>query len=253
MSASKNSHHLVYGIHAVEALLSRSSGRVEALICQSGKQNPRVLKLIAQAKELGIPYEETDRESLDRLTGGNHQGVVARSGARQEWSEKDLSSLLHDADQPLILILDGVTDPHNLGACLRSAEAAGVSLVIAPKNKSAPLNDVVSKVSCGASETLPLVYVTNLARTMRWLQDQGVWLTGTAVDAGQSLYSADLSGARALVMGSEGKGIRRLTREHCDELVYIPMAGSMSSLNVSVATGVCLFEALRQRSAKING
>ena len=151
-------------------------------------------------------------------------------------------------EPPFLLILDSVTDPHNLGACLRSADAAGVQAVIAAKDKSAPLNSTARKVACGAAETVPFITVTNLARTMRELQDRGVWLIGAAGEASSNIYTTDLVGPVAIVMGAEGKGLRRLTREHCDSLVHIPMAGTVSSLNVSVATGICLFEALRQRT-----
>lgn len=150
---------------------------------------------------------------------------------------------------PLLLILDGVTDPHNLGACLRNADAAGVAAVIVPKDKSAPMTATVSKVACGAAETVPLVRVTNLARTMRHLQEQGIWIVGTAGEATHDIYQAKLTGSLAIVMGAEGDGMRRLTRETCDDLIKIPMAGAVSSLNVSVASGICLFEAVRQRLA----
>jgi len=151
---------------------------------------------------------------------------------------------------PLFLVLDGVTDPHNLGACLRTADAAGVAAVIAPKDKSAPLNATVAKVACGAAEVVPYIQVTNLARTLQLLKQHGIWITGTAGEADQSVYQADLTGPQAIVMGAEGKGMRRLTREQCDQLVNIPMAGEVSSLNVSVATGVCLFEVVRQQLNK---
>ncbi len=151
---------------------------------------------------------------------------------------------------PLILVLDGVTDPHNLGACLRTADAAGATAVIVPKDKSATLTPVVRKVACGAAEVIPLVAVTNLARTLEKLQQRGLWVVGTAGEAEQEIYQQDLTGPLVMIMGAEGKGMRRLTREHCDFLVKLPMAGSVSSLNVSVATGVCLFEAVRQRQAK---
>jgi len=158
-----------------------------------------------------------------------------------------LARWLDEGQIPFLLILDGVTDPHNLGACLRSAEAAGVQCVIVPKDNAATLNPTTIKVACGAADTLPLVRVTNLARTMQWLQEQGVWIAGAAGEAEQHHYQLDLKGPLAIAMGSEGSGLRRLTREHCDYLMRIPMMGSVSSLNVSVATGVCLFEALRQR------
>jgi 23S rRNA (guanosine2251-2'-O)-methyltransferase len=162
-------------------------------------------------------------------------------------TENDLDALLDKTDSPFLLILDGVTDPHNLGACLRNADAAGVHGVIVPKDNSVGLTPTVSKVACGAAETVPLFQVTNLARTMKRLQERGVWIAGTAGEADSTLFQADLKGALAIAMGAEGKGLRRLSRESCDTLISIPMAGSVSSLNVSVATGICLFEAVRQR------
>jgi 23S rRNA (guanosine2251-2'-O)-methyltransferase len=186
---------------------------------------------------------------MDRRFPGVHQGVAAlyRNPVAAK-SEKELGVLLDSLDRaPLLLVLDGITDPHNLGACLRSADAAGVDAVIIPKDKSATLNATVHKVASGAAETVPLFAVSNLARCLESLQRRGIWLVGTADETGKSLFDQDLTGALALVMGSEGRGLRRLTRERCDYLVAIPMAGKLSSLNVSVATGVCLFEALRQR------
>jgi 23S rRNA (guanosine2251-2'-O)-methyltransferase len=157
--------------------------------------------------------------------------------------------LIERADKPLLLVLDGVTDPHNLGACLRSADAAGVTAVIVPKDNAASITPVVRKVACGAAEVVPFIQVTNLARTLKQLQDARVWIVGTTGEADESLYQQDLKGPIAIVMGAEGAGMRRLTKEHCDFLVKLPMAGSVSSLNVSVATGICLFEAVRQRQA----
>ncbi|PUV48591.1 23S rRNA (guanosine(2251)-2'-O)-methyltransferase RlmB, partial [Cronobacter sakazakii] len=177
-----------------------------------------------------------------------HQGIVARVKPGRQYGENDLPDLLAAHAQPFLLILDGVTDPHNLGACLRSADAAGVHAVIVPKDRSAQLNATAKKVACGAAESVPLIRVTNLARTMRLLQEENVWIVGTAGEADHTLYQSKMTGPLALVMGAEGEGMRRLTREHCDELISIPMAGSVSSLNVSVATGICLFEAVRQRS-----
>lgn len=165
----------------------------------------------------------------------------------RQYQENDLPDLIAALDNPFFLILDGVTDPHNLGACLRSADAAGVHAVIVPKDRSAQLNATAKKVACGAAENVPLIRVTNLARTMRMLQEENIWIVGTAGEADHTLYQSKMTGRLALVMGAEGEGMRRLTREHCDELISIPMAGSVSSLNVSVATGICLFEAVRQR------
>ncbi|MCY1219179.1 23S rRNA (guanosine-2'-O-)-methyltransferase RlmB [compost metagenome] len=191
---------------------------------------------------------QKDRHELDEWAEGVHQGVVAEVSPSQVWGENLLDELLERTPgAPLLLALDGVTDPHNLGACLRTADAAGVLAVIVPKDKSATLNATVRKVACGAAEVMPLVAVTNLSRTLEKLQKKGLWVVGTAGEAEQEVYEQDMTGPIVLVMGAEGKGMRRLTREHCDYLVKLPMAGSVSSLNVSVATGVCLFEAVRQR------
>lgn len=242
----------IFGLHAVSSLLKRNPARVRRVLIQQGSRNARVQALLERAAAVGIEVSDAERQTLDRLCdGGRHQGVVAECEPLKALSEKGLDSLLESSDEksPLLLILDGVTDPHNLGACLRTADAAGVLAVIAPRDKSAPLNATVAKVACGAAEVVPYVQVTNLARTLKLLQLRGIWITGTAGEAEQSLYQVDLTGPRALVMGAEGKGMRRLTREHCDQLVNIPMAGEVSSLNVSVATGVCLFEIVRQRAA----
>jgi len=240
----------VYGIHAVSSLLSHHGDSVEQLYVQAGRQDRRIQGLIDQAARFGVKAQQVTRQFLDEQCPGVHQGVLALgrpiSGEKQE---QDLFVLLDGLDhQPFLLVLDGVTDPHNLGACLRSAEAAGVDAVIAPKDKSVQLNPTVRKVACGAAEIVPFIAVTNLARTLQDLQQRGIWIFGAAGEADQSLYQADLKGSLAIVMGSEGKGLRRLTREHCDTLISIPMAGEVSSLNVSVSTGICLFEAVRQRS-----
>lgn len=238
----------VYGIHAVQALLQQE-GRVLRLQVQKGRNDERLEQLLELAKLKRIPVEAVARKDLDEANEGRHQGVVATVSPARTLNERDLDILLDQLDvPPLLLILDGVTDPHNLGACLRSADAAGVHAVILPKDKSASLNATVRKVACGAADVIPVIQVTNLARTMREVQERGVWIYGTAGEAEQSIYETKITGPAALVMGAEGKGMRRLTREHCDELVKLPMAGSVSSLNVSVATGVCLFEIVRQRS-----
>lgn len=240
--------HWVFGIHAVDALLQRQPNRIEELWLQQGRNDQRMQSIQQHAEQLGISCKWVSREELDKEAEGRHQGVLALAKPAQTLRDRDLTQLLDSLDHPpLLLILDGVTDPHNLGACLRTADAAGVDAVIAPKDNSAPLNATVRKVACGAAEAQPYIQVTNLARTMKELQQRGIWITGTAGEAEGSVYQADLSGPVALVMGAEGKGMRRLTRENCDYLVNLPMAGSVSSLNVSVATGVCLFEAVRQR------
>jgi len=239
----------VYGIHAVSSLLNHQADSVERLLVLAGRKDKRLQSLLDKAASKGISVSECSRQQLDQQCPHTHQGIVAFSRASsRELHEQDLDALLENLDgPPFLLILDGVTDPHNLGACLRSAEAAGVSAVIVPKDNAVQLNATVRKVACGAAEIVPFVSVTNLARTLEALKARGIWLFGAAGEAPQSLYQADLKGPVAIVMGSEGKGLRRLTREHCDTLISIPMAGEVSSLNVSVSTGICLFEAVRQR------
>ena len=250
----------LYGIHAVDSLLRRNPGSVSRLWVQSGREDKRVAALLELARNQGVAVEREARRVLDDMVDGRHQGVVAEvrdvDAARGSadgsnlWQEKQLLQALEAKEGPaLILVLDGVTDPHNLGACLRSAAAAGVDAVVVPKGRSADLNAAARKVACGAAESVPFVRVTNLSRTLKALQALGVWLYGAAGEAEKSLYDSDLTGSVALIMGGEGGGLRRLSREQCDFLVRLPMAGSVSSLNVSVATGICLFEAVRQRGS----
>ena len=226
---------LLFGFHSVEAALERGSGRVECLRVASESRNPRAEKLADRARKQGVRVVSEPRAALDRRSGGErHQDVIAEFVPDNLWGEQDLDRLLDAVDgPPLLLVLDGVQDPHNLGACLRSADAAGVGLVILPKDRSAGLTPVARRAAAGAAEVLPIVFVTNLARVL----------------ADQSIYEADLNGPLGLVMGAEGKGMRRLTGELCDFHLRIPMQGTVDSLNVSVATAVCLFEAVRQRSA----
>ena len=241
----------IYGVHAVEALLRHHPKRVKQVWLAEGRSEPRVQALVELANQNKVAIGQAERREMDVWVEGVHQGVVADVSPSQVWGEAMLDELLDRTEgAPLLLVLDGVTDPHNLGACLRSADAAGALAVIVPKDKSATLTPVVRKVACGAAEVIPLVAVTNLARTLEKLQQRGLWVVGTAGEAEVSIYDQDLTGPTILIMGAEGKGMRRLTREHCDYLVPLPMAGSVSSLNVSVATGVCLFEAQRQRGAK---
>jgi 23S rRNA (guanosine2251-2'-O)-methyltransferase len=244
------SEDFIFGWHTVEAVLKQEPGRLQQVWIQTGRQDKRVQSVTESLDSLGVVWQIVHRKELDKRVSGVHQGVVAQVAESREWPEDDLLQVLAGQDAPIfLLILDGVTDPHNLGACLRTADAVGVQAVIVPKDKSASLSPTVRKVACGAAETVPLVRVTNLARFMRGLRDDGGWLIGTAGEAGSTLYQADFKGPVALVMGAEGKGLRRLTREHCDLLINIPMQGHVASLNVSVATGVCLYEALRQRLA----
>lgn len=238
----------MFGWHAVEAVLKREPERLQQVWIQTGRQDKRVKGITDALDGLGVRWKVVHRKELDERVAGVHQGIVASVSESREWTEDDLLAQLSGSDQsPFLLVLDGVTDPHNLGACMRTADAVGIQAVIVPKDKSASLTPVARKVACGAAETVPFVRVTNLARFLRVLKDQGVWLIGTAGEANATLYQADFTGPVALVMGAEGKGMRRLTREHCDQLINIPMQGHVDSLNVSVATGVCLYEALRQR------
>lgn len=249
-SRPKDKGQWVVGIHAVRTVFKHGAERVLELVLESGRQDRRLRTLLDEARALGVPLREADRQTLDRLSqGANHQGVMVRAAAPSALGEAELDELLAAlSGPPLLLVLDGVTDPHNLGACLRTADATGVNVVIAPRDKSAGLTPVACKVASGAAETVPFVQVTNLARTLRHLQQTfGVFFVGTSGDAERSLYDVDLLGPLGLIMGAEGSGMRRLTREHCDLLVSLPMQGSVESLNVSVATGVCLYEAVRQR------
>lgn len=239
-----------YGVHAVEALLAVSPERILDVQALESREDARLNALLRQVRQAGVSIAWRDRAALDKLVdGARHQGIVVRLKPRAPGHEGDLAALLDTlAVPPFLLILDGVTDPHNLGACLRTAEAAGVHAVIAPKDKASGLTATARKVACGAAEWVPFFQVTNLARTLRDLQERGVWLVGTQLDPqAKPFYDLDLRGSLALVMGAEGSGLRRLTAEHCDHLAYVPMAGVTESLNVSVATGVVLFEAVRQR------
>ncbi|QJD70347.1 23S rRNA (guanosine(2251)-2'-O)-methyltransferase RlmB [Marinobacterium sp. LSUCC0821] len=239
---------MVFGIHAVTTLLSRDPERVKKLFVVQGRLDQKIESILDLAAGQGISVERVNKNRLDDRVQGVHQGVVAEVKPMPQLGDKELDNLLDQiSGTPLLLVLDGVTDPHNLGACLRTADAAGVHAVIAPRDKSAPLNATASKVACGAAEAIPYFQVTNLSRTLTQLQERGIWIVGTAGEADATIYQSDLKGPLALVMGAEGKGMRRLTRENCDLLINIPMAGEVSSLNVSVATGVTLFEIVRQR------
>jgi 23S rRNA (guanosine2251-2'-O)-methyltransferase len=243
-------HDLLIGIHAVEAALQYDASHIVELYIESGAHNARVKELSDRARELGIKPHARDRAALDRMTGGaRHQGVVARYDAPAPLAESELPKLVEKAGSgALFLVLDGVTDPHNLGACLRSAEAADVTAVIVPKDRAVGITPTVRRASAGAADRVPFVAATNLSRALKSLKDAGVWLAGLVGDVDASIYSIDLKGPIALVLGSEGEGMRRLTREACDFLARIPMRGGVESLNVSVATGIVLFEALRQRA-----
>ena len=242
---------LLFGIHSIEAALTHDPNNILELYFESDSQNARIKELSDRARDLGLKPHARPREALDRMTGGaRHQGAVARYRAPPPRSEGDLAPLIEQAGRDaLLLVLDGITDPHNLGACLRSAEAAGVTAVIVPKDKAAGITPTVRRASSGAADRVAFFAVTNLARTLKAIKQQGVWLVGLDSESKQDLYSIDFKGPIAIVMGSEGEGMRRLTSESCDFLARIPMRGDVESLNVSVATGVVLFEALRQRAS----
>ncbi|NRA84889.1 MAG: 23S rRNA (guanosine(2251)-2'-O)-methyltransferase RlmB [Gammaproteobacteria bacterium] len=244
-------HDLLFGLHSVEAVLVNEPERILEIFVLKGREDQRMTKVIGVARRNGISIAFVGKKTMDeKANGESHQGIIANARTAKVKTEAELDQIIAENKHPFLLILDGVTDPHNLGACIRSADAAGVHAVIVPKDKSASLTPVVRKVACGAAETMPLIQVTNLARTMREIQQQGVWIIGTAGEATSELFDTKIEGSVALVMGAEGKGMRRLTREHCDELVSLPMSGSVSSLNVSVTTGICLFEVVRQRGLK---
>ncbi|MFN2308568.1 MAG: 23S rRNA (guanosine(2251)-2'-O)-methyltransferase RlmB [Gammaproteobacteria bacterium] len=245
----------VYGLHAVRALLRQGDAVIRRAWVQAGRDDPRLMEVISELSDRGVAVEPVARRELDRLLdGARHQGVLLEVEAAAVGDEHTLEAFLAGLVKPaLLLVLDGVTDPHNLGACLRTADAAGVQAVILPKDRSVGITPVVRKVACGAAESLPLFQVTNLARSLRLLQDAGIWIFGAAGEAEQSLYEVDLTGSVAVVLGAEGGGLRRLTREHCDVLVKIPMAGLVESLNVSVAAGVLLYEVVRQRQGLARG
>ena len=242
---------LLIGIHAVAAALKSAPPSVRRLVVAGECRNARVLELRQQAEALGVQVELQPRAMLDRRSRGErHQDILAEFAAKNLWTERDLDRLLAAITRPpLILVLDCIQDPHNLGACLRTAEAAGVDLVILSRDRSASLSPVVRRAASGAAEVVNIVTVANLARVLRKLKDAGVWLVAAAGEAEQELYAADLSGPLALVMGGEGQGLRRLTAELCDYHVRIPMYGTVSSLNVSVATAICVYEAIRQRNS----
>jgi 23S rRNA (guanosine2251-2'-O)-methyltransferase len=244
--------NLVYGLHAVRWLLKCHPERVRHVWVRGGREDGRVQEIAELARTVGISVQRAEARVLDQLDADAvHQGVIADVQPSQAWTDVELMDHLENLEgaPPLLLILDGVQDPHNLGACLRTADACGVHAVVVPRDRAAGLTPTVRKVAAGAAETVPLVTVTNLARTLRSLKERNIWLAGTAADAEQTTFDAKLTGALGVVMGSEGEGLRRLTRESCDFLVRLPMGGAVESLNVSVATGMVLYEVLRQRAA----
>ena len=249
---SKDSQWIA-GINAVASAVEHDAGNVREILVEAGAKNPRLVEIEGNARRMGIEVRKVAQQALDGVAGGlRHQGVAARYAAAKTWDEHELEGLVEAAaGRALVLVLDGVQDPHNLGASLRSAAAAAVTAVVIPKDKAVQVNATVRKTSAGAADTIPVIRATNLSRVLRDLQKLGVWIHGLAGDAGASLYDLDLTGNVALVLGGEADGMRRLTREHCDSVVRIPMPGDFESLNVSVATGVALFEAVRQRQGNM--
>ncbi len=241
----------VFGLHAVRGLLQRSPQRVRRLLVDARRDDPRVREVLQLAQAAGIKAERIDAKAIvGRVGDVAHQGVLADVDPLPAWQEADLLESLAAARDPLVLLLDGVQDPHNLGACLRTADACGALAVVVPKDRAAGMNATVRKVAAGAAETTPLVTITNLARTMKLLKEAGLWIAGADMAGEKLAWESDLAGPLALVMGSEGEGLRELTRRNCDFLVRLPQAGSVESLNVSVACGMLLYEAVRQRDVK---
>ena len=243
---------ILFGFHAVQSRMRQHATSIQEILIDEGRVDPRMKDIIKLAEASNIRVMQVDRDRLDGMAGrnGRHQGVIARV-FDTPIPYKDIHDFLESdlKEPPFFLILDGVEDPHNLGACLRVADGMGVHAVIAPKDRAVGLNATVRKVASGAAETVPFISVTNLARTIRELKEAGVFVIGTTMDSESTLLNTKLDGPIALVLGSEGDGIRRLTAESCDALVTIPMFGSVESLNVSVASGICLYEVRRQRSA----
>jgi len=250
MAADRN---VLVGFHAVVARLRNHPESVNEILFDAARRDARLRDVLNTAQRLNIQVSQVEEKRLDALAGGGrHQGLVALAQTVQRPLE--LEDVLQEAKEPpFLLLLDGVTDPHNLGACLRTADALGVHAVVVPKDRSAGMSPVVSKVASGAAESVPLIAVTNLARAMEQLKEAGVWLYGAAEDATESLLQVKVVGAAAWVLGAEGQGLRRLTREHCDVLVRIPMLGQVESLNVSVAAALCLYETRRQRTSALHG
>lgn len=246
---------IIYGIHAIKSLLEYNPQYLLEVLTTKGQSQSRLRLLMSKLETIGVSIQIVSRKCLDnKAQGAAHQGIIARVRKARKLQEHDLPVLLKSIETPLLLVLDGVTDPHNLGACLRTADAAGVHALIVPRDRSAYLSPTTKKVACGAAENVPVIRVTNLVRTLHVLQEMNISLIGTTDNTTPTytLYQHNMTGPLALIMGAEGKGMRRLTRVCCDTLISIPMTGIVSSLNVSVATGICLFEAIRQRSCPSN-
>jgi 23S rRNA (guanosine2251-2'-O)-methyltransferase len=244
----------LFGLHSVQAALDYSPKKIHKAWIDGGRQDKRLGQAVDDLLALGIEPEKVDRKRLDRLAdNNNHQGIVIEVEMPGELSESELKTAVENlTETALFLVLDNIQDPHNLGACLRTADATGVQGVIITKDNATGITPTVCKVASGAAETVPLYQVTNLSRTLRWLKGEGLWIMGAAGETAQTVYKTDFTVPMALVVGAEGKGLRRLTKEQCDVLVSVPMLGQVDSLNLSVATGVLLYEAVRQRTLAVN-
>jgi 23S rRNA (guanosine2251-2'-O)-methyltransferase len=241
----------IYGLHAVRSMLARHPERVRTVKFAERRDDPRTKEIEDLARRGGRPVQRIDGRALAQQLGDvAHQGVVAEIEPLPPWTEDDLVTALQTAKDPIVLVLDGVQDPHNLGACLRTADACGALAVVVPKDRAAQLNATARKVAVGAAETTPVVSVTNLARALKLLKEAGLWVVGADADGPKLAHEADLKGGVVLVLGAEGSGLRQLTRQTCDFVVRLPQLGAVESLNVSVAAGMLLYEAVRQRSAK---
>jgi len=242
-------HTKIFGLHAVRSAIDYSADKIHKAWIDAGRQDRRLQAIVDDLSRLGLALQKVNKKQLERLSnGGQHQGIVVQLEMPQMLAEEQLKQAVCQLQEtPFYLVLDHVQDPHNLGACLRIADAVGVQGIIITRDQAAGITPTVCKVASGAAETVPVYQVTNLARVLRWLKKQAIWVIGAAGEAQQSVYQVDLDRPLALVIGAEGKGLRRLTREQCDLLIKLPMSGSVQSLNLSVATGVMLYEAIRQR------
>jgi 23S rRNA (guanosine2251-2'-O)-methyltransferase len=245
----KGATETIYGVHPVRVTLERHPERVVAIRLADRRDDPRVREIEELARKHGRPVQRIDAHALKQMLGdAAHQGVVAEISPLPPWSEDDLFDALQKVRNPLVLALDGVQDPHNLGACLRTSDACGALAVIVPRDRAAQLNATVRKVAVGAAETTPVVAVTNLVRTLKLLKEAGLWVVGADAEGAKQAHEADLKGGTVLVLGAEGSGLRHLTRQTCDWMVRLPQLGTVESLNVSVAAGMLLYEAVRQRA-----
>jgi 23S rRNA (guanosine2251-2'-O)-methyltransferase len=249
MTKHRQPPYYLYGFHTISTILAYHPERIKKLILSQQRTDQRLDALISEAEALGIAVQWQSAHSMSQQLGGQtHQGVAALCQPKAVWQEKQLPELLEQIQStPFLLILDGIQDPHNLGACFRSADAAGVDAIILPKDKTVGLTPTVERVACGAVETVPLLQATNLVRLLKQLKEAGIWVFGLDSEAQGMIYQADLTAPTALVLGAEGGGLRALTKQHCDALYALPMAGTIASLNVSVAAGISLFEVSRQR------